>query len=161
MIERKSPIPLYYQLKQLLVDRIASGEWQPGDMVPTEEQLQEQYNLSRTTVRQALKELEFEGLISRHRGRGTFVSQPKLSHSPDPHFNLTSFLKQQGMEPGWHVLSTEWVPAASEVAERLAIDSGTIVYQLRRLGVGKEEFTPYWRTKRTLCQSNHRSRSCV
>jgi GntR family transcriptional regulator len=139
MIERKSPIPLYYQLKQLLVDRIASGEWQPGDMVPTEEQLQEQYNLSRTTVRQALKELEFEGLISRHRGRGTFVSQPKLSHSPDPHFNLTSFLKQQGMEPGWRVLSTEWVPAASEVAERLAIDSGTIVYQLRRLRLANDE----------------------
>jgi GntR family transcriptional regulator len=139
MIERKSPIPLYYQLRQLLADRITSGEWQPGDMLPTEEQLQEQYNLSRTTVRQALKELEFEGLISRYRGRGTFVSKPKLSHSPDPHFNLTTFLQQQGMEPGWRVLSAEWVSATSEVAERLAIDFGTQVYQLRRLRLANGE----------------------
>jgi GntR family transcriptional regulator len=139
MIERKSPIPLYYQLKQLLADRIARGEWQPGDMLPTEEQLQEQYNLSRTTVRQALKELEFEGLISRYRGRGTFVSKPKISHSPDPHFNLSSFLKQQGMEPGWQVLSAKWLPATTEVAERLAIDSGTQVYQLRRLRLASGE----------------------
>jgi GntR family transcriptional regulator len=139
MIERNSPIPLYYQLKQLLAGRIASGEWQPGDMLPTEEQLQDQYDLSRTTVRQALKELEFEGLISRYQGRGTFVSKPKLSHSPDPHFNLTTFLKQQGIEPGWRVLSAEWVPAPAEVAERLEIDPGTQVYRLRRLRLANSE----------------------
>lgn len=139
MIERNSPIPLYYQLKQLLAERMASGEWQPGDMLPTEEQLQEQYDLSRTTVRQALKELEFEGKISRYRGRGTFVSKPKISHSPDPHFNLTAFLKQQGMEPGWRVLSSRWVPASPEVAGRLAIDPGSQVYRLRRLRLANGE----------------------
>ena len=83
-IERESPIPLYYQLKQLLVERIKHNELQPGDIFPTEEQLQKKYQLSRTTVRQALKELEIEGLISRHRGRGTFVSRPKISHSSEP-----------------------------------------------------------------------------
>ena len=60
-IQRESPTPLYHQLKVLLSERIASGEWPPGHMLPTEEQLQEQYEISRTTVRQALKELEIEG----------------------------------------------------------------------------------------------------
>ncbi|HSG17289.1 MAG TPA: GntR family transcriptional regulator [Anaerolineae bacterium] len=138
-IERESPVPLYYQLKQLLAERIAKGEWQPGDMLPTEEQLQDQYGLSRTTVRQALKELEVEGLISRHRGRGTFVSRPKISHSPDPRFNLTAYLIEQGMQPGWRVISAGWVQATAEVAERLAVDSGVRLYRLRRLRLSSDE----------------------
>lgn len=138
-IKRESPLPLYYQLKQLLAERITNEDLLPGDMLPTEEQLQEQYGLSRTTVRQALKELELEGKISRFRGRGTFVSKPKISHSPDPHFSLTNYLLQQGVEPGWQVLSAEWVPASSEVAERLALDRGTPVYCLRRLRLANDE----------------------
>jgi GntR family transcriptional regulator len=139
MIERESPVPLYYQLRQLLAARMTTGEWRPGDMLPTEEQLQEQYGLSRTTVRQALKELEFEGLISRYRGRGTFVSRPKISHSPDPHFNLTAYLSEQGMRPGWRVISAGWVTATAEVAERLTVAAGSQVYQLRRLRLANDE----------------------
>ena len=138
-IDRESPVPLYYQLKQLIAKQITEGEWLPGDMLPTEEQLQEQYGLSRTTVRQALKELEIEGLISRYRGRGTFVARPKISHSPDPHFNLTAYLTEQGMRPGWRIISAKWVSATAEVAERLALETGTLVYQLRRLRLANDE----------------------
>ena len=138
-IERKSPVPLYFQLKQLLAERITKGEWRPGDMLPTEEQLQDHYGLSRTTVRQALKELEFEGLISRHRGRGTFVSRPKISHSPDPRFNLSAYLSEQGMRPGWRVLSAGWVQATAEVAKRLGVESDAQLYQLRRLRLANRE----------------------
>lgn len=138
-IERQSPVPLYYQLKQLLAERIATGEWSAGDMMPTEEQLQEQYGLSRTTVRQALKELELEGLISRFRGRGTFVSQPKISHSADPRFNLTAYLTEQGIRPGWRVLSAGWVQASSKIAERLSLENGVKLFQLRRLRLANDE----------------------
>jgi GntR family transcriptional regulator len=138
-IERSSPIPLYYQLKQLLAERITTGEWLPGDMLPTEEQLQEQYGLSRTTVRQALKELEIEELISRYRGRGTFVSRPKISHNPDPHFNLTAYLTEQGMRPGWQIISAEWISAPAEAAKRLALKAGQQVYRLRRLRLANDE----------------------
>lgn len=139
MIDRESPVPLYYQLKQLLVERIASGEWQPGYMLPTEEQLQEQYGLSRTTVRQAMKEMEFEGQITRHRGRGTFVSKPKISHNPDPRFNLTAYLTKKGMQPGWQVIAAEWVAAQAEEADRLDVDVGADVYRLRRLRLANNE----------------------
>jgi GntR family transcriptional regulator len=123
----------------LLSDRINNGEWQVDDMLPTEEQLTEQYALSRTTVRQALRELELEGLISRYRGRGTFVSQPKLSHSPEPHHGLTDFLLQQGRKPGWRVLSADWAPAPAEAASGLQLEQGTAVFCLRRLRLADEE----------------------
>ena len=142
-IERGSPTPLYHQLKELLAERIARGEWQPGDMLPTEEQLQEQYEISRTTVRQALKELEVEGRISRQRGRGTFVSRPKLSHSAEPHFSLSDTLRQQGVEPGWKVLAAEWLPASPEIADRLELQPGTPVFELRRLRLANEEAIGY------------------
>ncbi len=139
MIERNSPIPLYYQLKQLLSQRIASGEWQPGDMLPTEMEIQAQYDLSRITVRRSLKELELEGKISRFRGRGTFVSLPKISHSPDPHFGLTDTLREQGVEPAWRLLSAEWIPALPEVADALKLSNGTAVHCLRRLRLVNDE----------------------
>ena len=138
-IERDSPLPLYYQLKQLLAERIAIGELEPGDILPTEEQLQETYQLSRTTVRQALKELEIEGRVSRHRGRGTFVSQPKIRHSSEPHFSLTDALLQQGRQPSWRVLSAEWVPAEVDVASTFDLEPGTPVFRLRRLRLTNEE----------------------
>ncbi len=138
-IKRDSPIPLYFQLRSLLSERIVSGEWQPGDMLPTEEQLQEQYALSRTTVRQALKELEIEGLITRFRGRGTFVAKPKYSHSPEPHFSLTDMLLQQGATPGWRVLSSGTAPAPEDVAERLQVEPDTPLFFLQRLRLADGE----------------------
>ncbi|HID53000.1 MAG TPA: GntR family transcriptional regulator [Anaerolineae bacterium] len=132
-IERESPIPLYFQLKQILAERIDNGRWQPGDLLPTEMQLEEQYQVSRITVRRALKELELEGKISRFRGRGTIVAQPKISHSPEPHFSLTDALLRQGVQPGWEVLSAEWVAAPDEIAEQFEIEAGTPVYFLQRL----------------------------
>jgi GntR family transcriptional regulator len=138
-IKRGTPIPLYYQLKQLLAERIISNDLQPGDILPTEEQLQETYQLSRTTVRQALKELEIEGLVSRQRGRGTFVSRPKISHSPEPHFSLTDALLQQGIQPSWRVISAAWVPATTEIAGIFGLDPETPVFQLRRLRLTNDE----------------------
>ena len=132
-IERDSPVPLYFQLKQILAERIDSGQWKPGDLLPTEMQLEEQYQISRITVRRALRELELEGKISRFRGRGTIVAQPKISHSPAPHFSLTDALLRQGAQPGWKVLSAEWMAAPVEIAEQFEVEAGTPVYHLRRL----------------------------
>jgi GntR family transcriptional regulator len=138
-IERESPVPLYYQLKQLLAERITSNELQPGDIFPTEEQLQKTYQLSRTTVRQALKELEIEGLVSRHRGRGTFVSRPKIRNRPESHFSLTDALLRQGIQPSWRVLSSAWVPAAADIAGTFGLEASTPVFQLRRLRLTNDE----------------------
>ena len=74
-IDRSTPIPAYFQLKEYLKQQIQAGTWQPGEKIPTEAELCERFNISRTPVRQALKELVFEGLLTRTAGRGTFVAQ--------------------------------------------------------------------------------------
>lgn len=73
-LDRASPVPVYHQLKTLLLERILSGELGPGDRVPTEEELCESYAVSRTPVRQALGELASEGIIVRRRRHGSFVA---------------------------------------------------------------------------------------
>ena len=70
----KSHIPLYYQLEQVLRKQILSGELTPSEPIPTERELCDEFDISRTTVRQALISLEREGLLKRVQGKGTFVS---------------------------------------------------------------------------------------
>ncbi|MGB0210638.1 GntR family transcriptional regulator [Algiphilus sp.] len=71
------PVPLYYQLAEALRGQIVAGELRPGDVLPTEEKLCEQYGVSRITVRRAQDDLIAEGLIVRRRGVGTFVAEPR------------------------------------------------------------------------------------
>lgn len=74
-IDRRSPIPFYFQLTKLLTAEIESGRWAVGERLLSEPAICQQFGVSRTTVRQALAELESEGLIRREKGRGTFVAE--------------------------------------------------------------------------------------
>lgn len=82
-IDPAQPIPLYFQLKTLLLEEILGGRYGPGDRLPTEHELCEQYAISRTPVTRALSELADEGVILRHRRRGSFVNPHWLSRRPD------------------------------------------------------------------------------
>lgn len=73
-IDRSSPIPFYFQLAELLEHAITQNHWVSSERLPSESELCEHFGLSRTTVRQALARLEQEGLISRQKGRGSFVA---------------------------------------------------------------------------------------
>ncbi|MCG8633276.1 MAG: GntR family transcriptional regulator [Desulfobacterales bacterium] len=76
MLNPQSPIPLYHQLAEILQDRIRSGTYGPGEMIPSETGLARQYGIGRPTVRQAMNILVQKGLIQRKRGAGTFVKKP-------------------------------------------------------------------------------------
>src|SRR5919109_1159594 len=78
-IDRRPPVPFYFQLKQLIRDEIAGERWLPGERIPSEHALCDHFSVSRTTVRQALAELESEGLLVKLKGRGTFVAEPRSS----------------------------------------------------------------------------------
>jgi len=73
MLNPSSPIPLYHQLADILLERIRSGIYSPGQMIPSETGLAKQYSIGRPTVRQAMDTLVQKGLIQRKRGAGTFV----------------------------------------------------------------------------------------
>ena len=72
-LNRQSFVPLYQQIKDLLIERIKRGELTIGDVIPSEAQLGAAFEVSRPTVRQALYELRVEGYVIREKGRGTFV----------------------------------------------------------------------------------------
>ena len=138
-IDRKSPLPLHYQLKQHLLEKIESGDWKPDDLIPSEQELQDAFGLSRTTVRQALSDLVYEGLLIRERGRGTFVSPPKMTHNPEERKGLTEFMTEQGIKPGWKVIETGFVEANKEVAEKLQVAHKSRVYRIRRLRLAEDK----------------------
>ena len=90
-IDRNSPIPIYHQLDTLIREQIESGKWRPGDRIPTEQELCRLYGISRSPVRQALKELAYAGLLTRRPGLGTFVGrQVTLAPSPDTPIRMLS-----------------------------------------------------------------------
>lgn len=139
-VDRTSPIPLYFQLKQILLSQIEAGEWQPGDLIPGEQELQDTYGLSRTTVRQTLAELVNEGRLHRQRGRGTFVTRPKFAHDPSVRPGAAGYIQSEGLTPGWQVLSADWVADPPEgVRQRLQISEAVRVFRIHRLRLANGE----------------------
>jgi len=138
-IDRSSKLPLYHQLYQILRDDIVRGEWQPGDMIPPESELIEQYQLSRTTVRQVLDMLTNEGLIYRQQGRGTFIAHPTVEQALVRIISFTEDMRQRGVRPGTEVLSSGLIPAPQDIAEKLEIEPGEELARLERLRLADGE----------------------
>jgi GntR family transcriptional regulator len=138
-ISRESKLPFYHQLYEILRDNITRGIWQPGDLLPAESELIEQYDVSRITVRQALDELVNEGLIYRQRGRGTFVAHPTVEQSLNRIISFTEDMRQRGFEPGTEVLFNGLIPAPADIAGQLQITPGDELARLERLRLADGE----------------------
>jgi GntR family transcriptional regulator len=133
-VDRTAAVPLYYQLKTIISDDIVSGALAPGSQLPGEHELCAIHDVSRTVVRQALSELMHEGLIERQQGRGTFVSAPKVSEGLIRRLTgLHQDVAERGQQLTSHVLGFQQVPAMGPVAQRLELDAGEPVWELRRL----------------------------
>ena len=91
-----SAVPKYYQLSEILRQKIDDRDWQPHDSIPPERELEALYKVSRTTVREALNHLAEQGYIYREHGRGTFVSRPKMQHSLHILHSFTDDMKARG-----------------------------------------------------------------
>jgi GntR family transcriptional regulator len=94
-IDKNSPIPVYYQLKEDIMKKINSGIWKPGQCIDSERELSDTYSVSRMTVRQALGELVQEGILVREKGKGTFVCEPKVKQKDIMSFS--EMVKKMGL----------------------------------------------------------------
>lgn len=133
-INFSSHIPYYIQLMELLKSQILAKKWFPGEQIPGEQDLCDTYGVSRTVVRQALRELELDGVITRRKGKGTFVAEPKISEGLVQH--LTGFYQDmvdRGLNPVTRVLHQNVVGASEKVAHFLEIPVGTEVVDIQRL----------------------------
>ena len=138
-LDRRSGLPLYQQLYEMLRAQISSGSWRPGDMLPTENSLLDQYQVSRATVRQAFDALVQEGLVYRERGRGTFVAHPTVQQGLVRIVSFTEDMRQRGFEPGTQVLSAELIPANTDLAKVLDIETGDELVRIERLRLADGE----------------------
>ena len=138
-IDRTSGLPLYLQIAEQLRARIVAGSLRPGDALPTEFDLKDQYGVSRATVRQALDTLEREGLIYREQGRGTFVAHPAVEQALTRVVSFTEDMRSRGFAPGTRVLSAELRPATGELADRLGVQTGDELARIERLRLADGE----------------------
>jgi GntR family transcriptional regulator len=135
-MRRRAEPAAYVQIEEELAHRINTGVLRPGDRIPPERELAEQMQVSRMTVRQALGRLADRGLLLRERGRGTFVSEPKLVQSLS---RLSGFYDQmisQGILPTSRLLSGEQVLASAAVAQVLGLRIAEPLYKVVRLRLG-------------------------
>jgi GntR family transcriptional regulator len=133
-IDKNLPIPYHYQLRELLRDEITSGHWEVGERLPSERELCDAFNLSRTTIREALDALVSEGLLRREKGRGTFVAEPKITEKwLETADSFTESMLDQGYQLETTVLSLSVEKAPSKVARELRLRSEEPVIVLTRL----------------------------
>ncbi len=132
VVDRSSPVPLYFQVAQHLEDSINSGALPTGTLLQNEVDLAASLGLSRPTMRRAMQHLVDKGLVVRRRGIGTRVVQPKLRR-PLELTSLYDDLARAGREPTTRVLSFEHVEAGAGVAENLEVAEGSTVVEVVRL----------------------------
>lgn len=132
MLNPKSSVPLYLQLKSMLFELIRRGELKPHDRLPSERELGEEFNISRMTVRQSTQALIQEGFLYTRVGKGTYVGEIRL----DQDRLLTGFseeMQKRGLTASSKVLDTAIIPADVELASKLELDINSGVIRISRL----------------------------
>jgi len=140
-VNKDLPIPLYHQVKQLLLGAIESGQWSSNQQLPNESKLAEQFGVSKITLRQALQKLSDLGYIRREQGRGTFVSGPKFGQGPRELMSFTEEMRRHHVLASSRVLDKTVMEADVVTAEHLRIPPNASVLVLRRLRLADGEPT--------------------
>ncbi|MBG6289738.1 MULTISPECIES: UTRA domain-containing protein [Pseudomonas] len=130
---RDSALPTVTAICRALIEQIDSGLLSAGGKLPAERKLSELFDTTRITLREALGQLEAQGLIYREERRGWFVSPPRLLYNPLVRSHYHAMVEGQGRVPATEVLSARQVPASAAICELLELPALSSVYQIRRL----------------------------
>jgi DNA-binding GntR family transcriptional regulator len=126
-------VPYYLQIRDHLASRIEGGELRARAKLPSERALSEAFSITRMTARQALLQLEAEGLIHRLDRRGWFVSPPRLTYKPLRNMSFTENVAGQGREPGTVLLSQEKTTASDWDYRHMGVAAGSPMFLIRRM----------------------------
>lgn len=133
-IDKTSPVPYHYQLREIIRAEIAANRYGGGDQLPSENQLCNMFQVSRTTVREALDALVAEGLLTREKGVGTFVAHPKFMENwSGTTIGFSDSITKQGYMIETRVLDLKIVPVSHEIRQELQLLNDENVILLRRL----------------------------
>jgi len=136
MLNLNSSLPLYAQLREILRAAIESGVWKVGEAIPAEQELVKEYQVARSTVRQAIMDLVNEGLLYRKQGKGTFVCRNRRLDAMEPLLSFSAEMVSRGVTPAAEVLAAG---LTAELPPEVSVLMGEHpVYQLLRLRTADE-----------------------
>jgi GntR family transcriptional regulator len=132
-IDPQNPLPLYAQIEALFTAGIRDGTRPPGSRFPSEDSLIERFGVSRTTIRKTIQNLAQSGLIEIRRGKGTFVTQPKMTQELTELSGFVEDMRALGRTPTARLVSKQLVEANESVARQLGLTAGTPVVRIERV----------------------------
>ncbi|MCM3456648.1 GntR family transcriptional regulator [Heyndrickxia oleronia] len=138
MINKESPIPIYYQIQEHIRKNIKQQKWKKGEAIPSERILTEQFEVSRMTIRQAVQGLVDEGILTRKRGSGTYVSNEKVEQPLKVITSFTKLMEQRGKKAASNITDFYIRKPTETEAHQLNIDADTDVYHIERIRLGDE-----------------------
>jgi GntR family transcriptional regulator len=130
-IDKTSPIPVYYQLRNIILQKIQSSEFIEGSLIPSERELCDSLNISRMTVRQALNQLVQEGILYREKGKGTYVSRSKIVQRNIESFSET--VRRRGLVPSTEIIYFGKNEDNQKIKDILELQEMDSLYYLKRL----------------------------
>ncbi|XCP85394.1 GntR family transcriptional regulator [Roseburia hominis] len=133
--------PMYLQLREVIRNKIESGEYPPGTAIPTEKELAETYELNRLTVRSAIETLANEGILKKIQGKGMFVMGEKIERTLDTLGGFTQVLKDRHMKPATRILAKGLRRAGTKFGDIFQIDPEENIYYIKCLCLADD--TPY------------------
>jgi GntR family transcriptional regulator len=138
-IDKGLPIPLYYQISDILVQKIAAQKVRPHQQIPSEERLAGVFEVSRLTVRQAIQKLVNEGRLYRKRGHGTFVAEPKIERKVARLSSVAEDTEKAGLKPGSVILEENIILPEEEERNILRLKAGERVLEIKRLRLANDQ----------------------
>lgn len=138
-VDRNLPVPLYYQVKEALLALIKEGELKEGDLIPTEREIGEKFQVSRITVRRAIDELVREGYLVTQQGKGTFVARPKIQRHMTHMKGFSEEMAEEGHRPGSRLLSLRHEKAVGYIASALKVEDEGWIWVVERLRLADDE----------------------
>lgn len=142
-LDRTSPVPLYHQLKEILLAQIKEEHFKPGQAILPEWELCERYGVSRVTIRRAISELEQAGYVDRQQGKGTFVIHPRIRREIGRVTSFSEEMRAQGRRPGSRLLNLQHKPADESIAFLLDLEEGDAVWIVERLRLADDEVVSF------------------
>ncbi|KRN77407.1 GntR family transcriptional regulator [Weissella minor] len=135
--------PVYIKIHDEIREAIDAGRWKPGDKIPAERELAEQFDVSRMTLRQAIMLLVDEGVLDRRVGSGTFVSEPKVQEQLNGVVSFTEMMAASGKTATSKTVSYHLSSASTSEQKRLNLDAGQQVLRMERVRYGDGEPIAY------------------
>lgn len=133
MINKNSPVPIYHQLEEYIKQQIENGLLKEEEVIPSEREFAERFQISRMTVRQAINNLVTDGYLNRKKGRGTFVSKKKVEQELQGMTSFTEDMLSRGMKPSSKLLSFKIIQADKKTALDLKINENDPIYKIKRI----------------------------